>query len=138
MQGYFLYGPFVKHMKLPAILSQCISEYAVSNLSRNFTILLIIPIYEFVIYPLFRRYVLRILRRIGLGMVLALAGTVGLLLMDSLGHQQRGHCMLFSKDFHTGSTALDFTPGYLIPLIFLTSLGEIFIFVPSKRAIPLL
>ena len=122
-------------MKLPAILSQCISEYTVSNLTRNLTIVLIIPIYEFIVYPLFRRYVLRILRRIGLGMVLALAGTIGLLLMDSLGHQERGHCMLFTNDYHSSeNVALNFTPGYLIPLIFLTTLGEIFIFVPSKHS----
>ena len=122
-------------MKLPTILSRCFSEYAVSQLSAKFTIVLLIPVYEFVIYPFFRRYVLRILRRIGLGMAIALVGTIGMLVMDALGHnlqesEARGHCLLFRDDFdHPG---LDFTPGFLIPLIFIISLGEMLIFVPSK------
>lgn len=123
-------------MKVPQILKQCISEYAVSTLSSNFTILLIIPLYEFIVYPLLRRYVLRILRRIGLGMVLALAGTVGMLLMDTLGHYHSGvgQCMLFRYDFRDSSapSPLNFTPGFLIPLIFVSTLGEIFVFIPSK------
>ena len=142
MQGYFLYGPFVRHMKLPTILHHCISEFAVSSLTGYFTIVLVIPIYEFIVYPFFRRYVLRILRRIGLGMAMALAGTIGILLMDFLGHrygnnnEHNQHCMLFTTDFE-GKTpaALHFTPGYFIPLIFVISLGEIFIFVPSKLII---
>lgn len=136
MQGYVFYGPFVKHMKLPAILSQCISEYAVSLLSTNFAILLIVPIYEFVIYPFFRRYMLRIMRRIGVGMVLALVGTVGVLLMDIFGHRStnNGHCLLFKTDFKQHIFPLDFTPGYLIPLLFLVSLGEVLIYVSSERS----
>ena len=126
-------------MKLPLILHQCISEFAVSALSTNFTILLVIPIYEFVIYPFFRKYILRILRRIGLGMALALTGTTVLLLMDFFGHKSstNEHCLLFRTIFDDKMNAdnpspLDFTPGYLIPAIFIVSLGEMLTFIPSK------
>ena len=123
-------------MKLPHILETCISEYAVSGLTTNLTIILIIPIYEFVIYPFFRRYVLRILRRIGLGMALVLTGMIALLLMDLFGHMSsnNGHCLLFRTNFEDTDhrLPLDFTPGYLIPAIFIVSLGEMLTFIPSK------
>ena len=120
-------------MKVPQILKSCISEYTVSQLSARLTIVLVIPIYEFIIYPFLRRYVLRILRRIGLGMVIALAGTIGMLVIDLVGHGGvRGHCMLFKVNFAAYDPALNFTPGFLIPLIFFISLGEMLMFIPSK------
>lgn len=132
MQGYFIYSPFIKHMKLPDFFSKCISEFAISGLTPNATIVLAIPIYEFIIYPFFRRYILRILRRIGLGMILALAGTVGILLLDIFGHERGNkHCMFFNGNFD----AIPFKALSLMPLVFFISMGEFFIFVPSKSEI---
>ncbi len=146
LQGYSIYGLFIKHMRLPRIFSKCISEFAISNLTPNATIILVIPIYEFIIYPFFRRYIIRILRRIGLGMILALIGTVGILLMDIFGHRQSihivdgidtnivngsKHCMFFNVDFSSLSP-LPYKATTFMPIIFVISLGEFLISVPSK------
>ena len=149
MQGYSIYGVFIKHMRVPVIFSQCISEFAISNLTPNTTIILVIPIYEFIVYPFFRRYIVRILRRIGLGMILALIGTAGILLMDIFGHRESmhniivngtdanivyrsEHCMFFNVDFTSSLSPVYFKATSFMPIIFVMSLGEFLISVPSK------
>lgn len=125
----------MKHMRVPSIFKKCISEFAISNLTPNATIILVIPIYEFIIYPFFRRYIVRILRRIGLGMFLALIGTVGILLVDFFGHRATNHgsehCMLFNVDF-TSPSSIPYKATTFLPIVFVMSLGEFLIFVPSK------
>ena len=119
-------------MKLPTIFSKCLSEFSISHLTPNATIILVIPIYEFIVYPFFRRYILRILRRIGLGMILALIGTIGILLMDVFGHEHgNGHCMLFKLNFTT-APPITYKAITFLPLTFVISLGEFLIFIPSK------
>ena len=118
-------------MVLPIIFKKCISEFAISNLTPNATIILVIPIYEFIIYPFFRRYIIRILRRIGLGMVLALISTIGILLMDIFGHMHgNDQCMLFNVDFH--HPPISFKAITLLPFVFVVSLGEFLIFIPGE------
>ena len=62
-------------------------------------------------------------------MALALIGTIGILLMDLFGHKHGGdHCMLFKGHFDV----LPFKAVSFIPFIFVISLGEFLVFVPSK------
>ena len=67
-------------------------------------------------------------------MALALIGTIGILLMDLFGHNNKimpggnEYCMLFKGHFD----ALPFKAVSFIPFIFVISLGEFLVFVPSK------
>lgn len=67
-------------------------------------------------------------------MILALIGTVGILLMDIFGHMHRNHgneqCMLFTVNFDDPPIA--FKAITFLPFIFVISLGEFLIFIPSK------
>ena len=67
-------------------------------------------------------------------MILALIGTVGILLIDFFGHRDMGgsgHCMLFNVNFSLPSP-IPYKAIIFMPIIFVMSLGEFLIFVPSK------
>ena len=80
-------------------------------------------------------------------MILALIGTVGILLIDFFGHRASidtimngtdiniingsEHCMLFNVNFSLPSP-IPYKATTFLPIVFVVSLGEFFIFVPSK------
>jgi hypothetical protein len=80
-------------------------------------------------------------------MILALIGTVGILLMDLFGHRQSihivdgidvhivngsEHCMFFNMDFSQSDSPLPYKATTFMPIVFVISLGEFLISVPSK------
>ena len=80
-------------------------------------------------------------------MILALIGTIGILLIDSFGHRASmnivngtdisivngsEHCMLFNVNFSAPSP-IKYEAITIMPIIFVISLGEFLIFIPSKQ-----
>lgn len=127
---------FVDHMhqvKIPT-LSPCTARHMITELMYPLVITLVIPFYELVIYPLFRNYVPRMMKRIAIGMVLMALALVGLLVLDSVGHAQNGGavCMLYHT--HGNSTPLvsiGIRMVYMIPFIILMAFGELLTFIPG-------
>ncbi len=117
---------------------ECSYEYIIINLVSALTFTIVIPIHEFLIYPFFRKYIPRMTVRIGLGLIIVLIGLSLLLTIDAMGHSQLtidavGHS---HSDMYNASTcvfyessvdALDINYTYLIPIIILTSIGELLI-----------
>ena len=67
------------------------------------TAVLLIPAYQFILYPLFHRYIPSMLKRIGAGLFLCFMSTVMTLTLDTVGHlhNNTSHCMFNTSSTHT-------------------------------------
>ena len=99
------------------------------------TFALCIPIFELIIYPLFRNYVPKMTVRIGLGMLLMMIGHLSLFAVDYIGHDQASARYNGTCFFLKGSRDLEFNPYYLVPIIAGMSIGELLIFVSALEFI---
>ena len=91
------------------------------------TFTICIPIFEFIVNPLFRNFIPKMTLRIGLGMLLTLIGHSSLFIVDYMAHQYKDndyHVCLF---FNGGN--LEFSPYYLVPVIAIMSIGELLMFI---------
>ena len=105
-------GSFVKHLNVSAIhvkqtlsiplqISYCLLDY---RYSVFFAVTVIfIPIYQFLIYPFFYKYVPSILKRIGVGLFITTTGMIGYLIIDTIGHLRNPNigCMFNSSTEET-------------------------------------
>ena len=73
------------------------------KLIKYITILLLIPAYHFILYPVFYNYIPSMMKRAGAGLFLCLVSTLINLTLDTVGHPYRNttYCML---DTNTGSS----------------------------------
>ncbi len=57
----------------------------------------LVIIYEFIVYPLFSRFTLRMFKRMGLGILVALSGVLVLLVQNCVAHSQYPYatCMFY-------------------------------------------
>ena len=119
-------------MKKQRVDISCSDKYVITNMVSMMTLTICIPVFEFFIYPLFRNYIPRITRRIGLGMLVMLIGHCCLFAIDFTAHQLQyrtnnvlgyGGCLFYSNG------RLDFSPFYLVPIIVIMSIGELLVFI---------
>ena len=112
-------------MKKQRVDIACSDKYVVTNVVSMMTFTICIPVFEFFIYPLFRNYIPRIIRRIGLGMLVMLIGHGCLFAIDFTAHQlDHSGCLFFYSHSH-----VDFSPFYLVPIIIIMSIGELLVFI---------
>ena len=117
--------------------SYCSSKYVITELVSVATFTLSIPIFEFLIYPFFRKYIPRMTVRIGIGMVVMMLGFIALLVVDAVGHSETGHssiCM-FYQDNHTIEHSIKARPFLLVFVIVIISIGEMFVFISTLEYI---
>ena len=75
----------------------------------------LIPLHEFVIYPLFQKYIPSMLKRIWIGAALVVACCCSILLIDAIGHRVYSDVDCFRSD---SFTSLNLSPYVVIPSVF--------------------
>ena len=136
MQVIYTYRSFVDHMHQTEIpsLPSCTARHMISELIYPLVVTLAIPFYEFVVYPLFRNYVPRMMKRIAMGMIIMAVALLGLLVLDSVGHARTGGavCVLYVTHNDQARLApIEIGMVYLIPIIVLMTFGELLTFIPG-------
>ena len=99
-----------------------------TNFVSIMTFTICIPIFEFIVNPLFRNFIPKMTRRIGLGMMLTLIGHLSLFIADYMAHQHNGDNHYQICLFFKGGN-LEFSPYYLVPIIATMSIGELLMFI---------
>ena len=103
--------------------------------THNLVILVAVPLYEFVICPLFRNYIPTSLKKIGIGIVLDIAAVVCVLALDLYVHEGRDHtpkdyCIL--SEMNTTNPNSTLSAAVIVLPITLDTLSELIVFVSSK------
>jgi len=102
----------------------------VNQAANPLVIAVSIPLYEFTIFPLFHKYVLPMLKRIGMGMIVALLGILCISIMDIIGHAQSYAGCMFYKSPTEVKISLD--SRWLVLPVCLEAFGEMLVVIPSK------
>ena len=93
-------------------------------------IIVSIPLYELALFPVFHKYVLPMLKRIGVGMTVTLFGILCISTMDIVGHVQTysAGCMFYEG--HSDRISQD--SRWLVFPVCLEAFGEMLVVIPSK------
>ena len=132
LQGTYNYAIFFQHMKHVGLA--CSDKYIYTNMVYTMTYTICIPVFEFLIYPIFRRYVPRINVRIGLGMAVMLLGHCLMLSTDVCAHwntKVKGNLNITTCMFYNVSTHVNLEPYYLFPAIIIVTIGELLVFIAA-------
>lgn len=103
----------------------------VTSFVNAITITFCIPIFEFLIYPLFRKYIPRMVIRIGLGMFVMLLGYTILLGINVAGHDLTDStagadsCMFYTESHYN----INVSTNFLIPIIAIVTIGEMLFYI---------
>lgn len=118
----------------------CRVQFKLADGINAFVLLAFIPLLDLIVMPLLQNCSPSILKRLGLGTMLALASLLALCLMEGVGSHHAGRegvkevCM-FDAD-GVGEEQLKINIYWtLLPVITVT-LAEVFIYIPSKRSGP--
>ena len=138
---------FTDHLKDHAITSSCtVGDILLSQLN-TIPIAICIPIYEFVIYPLFYKYNPTILQRIGMGMTVAIASAVCFLAYDIRGHLQQDavynngtvygnttelHCFLVQSSADPDKAHLGLPTGLIALPYSLSAIAEMLVLIAGE------
>ena len=113
----------------------CSDKYIYTNMVYTMTYTICIPVFEFFIYPIFRRYVPRINVRIGLGMAVMLFGYCLMLTTDVYAHWKteviRGSFNDKTCIFYNVHTPVNLSPYFLFPVIIIVTIGELLLFIAA-------
>ena len=127
LQAGSTYGIFTNHAH--SLYHACHIHKIVNQAANPLVIAVSIPLYEFTIYPLFHKYVLPMLKRIGVGMTVALLGILCISIMDIIGQAQNtAGCMFYGRP--TEKISLD--SRWLVLPVCLEAFGEMLVVIPSK------
>lgn len=127
LQAGSTYGVFTNHAH--SLYHACHIHKIVNQAANPLVIAVSIPLYEFTIFPLFHKYVLPMLKRIGVGMTVALLGILCISIMDIIGHaQNNAGCMFYGRP--TEKISLD--SRWLVLPVCLEAFGEMLVVIPSK------
>ena len=108
----------------------CSDEYIATNMVYITVFATCIPLYEFIIHPLFRKYICRITVKIGIGMVTMLVGYSCLLAIEVSGQVTDNSTELICI-FEKGGHHLNLSPFLVVPSIVVITIGELFTFIGS-------
>ena len=123
---------FLDHMKPTVRGEACSNDVVISSLVNPLTFTFLIPLYEFLIYPCFGKYVPAMMRRIGVGMVIAVLLFCGLLVLDAVGHAHMEDGSPESCLFFSDAGRIPIIASVLIPFIVVLSVAEFLIMLPSE------
>ena len=130
------YQLFADHTNPPhSGVHLCSGQTLIANAVNPLTFALLIPLYEFIIFPFFYRLILAMLRRIGWGMIVYFLGIIILMLLDIIGHRQdsTAECLFYKSLNHTApDLMLNLDTRLLILPIAMMSFGEFLVFIPGK------
>ena len=82
----------------------------------QFLVVLLIPVYQFIVYPLLHKHIPSLLKRIGAGLVLGIVGSLLDLTLDTVGHINSNNTQCMFDTPHPGSANTLSIPLYW-PLI---------------------
>lgn len=103
--------------------------------NHNLVILVAIPLYEFVICPLFRNYIPTLLKKIGIGILVDLAAVACALSIDIFLHEgpdntAKDDCIILSVNTTNPNSTV---PSAVIAIpVTLNTISELIVFVSSK------
>eukprot|EP00731_Ephydatia_muelleri_P029980 Em0021g503a len=102
--------------------------------THNLVILVAVPLYEFVICPLFRNYIPTSLKKIGIGIVLDIAAVVCVLALDLYVHEgpdhtHKDHCIL--SEMNTTNPNSTLSSAVIVLPITLDTLSGLIVFVST-------
>ena len=119
----------VNHMARPYGLDLCSVQDLIASLANPISLVVIIPVYEFIVYPFFRKYVLPMLKRIGWGTVVCIIAMSLFFVLDVVGHQQyhSAGCMFYQNEEN-----LELGSAYTVIPIVAMSFGEFLVFITGK------
>lgn len=129
--GPYTYAMFLDHMKPTVRGEACSNDVVISSLVNPLTFTFLIPLYEFLIYPCFGKYVPAMMRRIGVGMVMAVLLFCGLLVLDAVGHAHMEDGSPESCLFFSDAGRIPIIASVLIPFIVVLSVAEFLIMLPT-------
>ena len=132
-QGVYNYSTIFEHMNSGGL--RCYDKYIVTNVVSAITYTICIPVFEFLIYPIFRKCIPRINKRIGLGMAVMLIGHSLLLVIDVYSHDHKNISGNNSCMFNDISTHVNLSPYYLVPVIVIVTIGELFTLIATYEFI---
>ena len=94
---------------------------------------ILVPIYQFLIYPLFYKYIPSMLKRIGLGLVFALLTTLSYALIVLVGHVEKNsnNCVTLNEDEYNTTYQLPVDYHWVMIPQILTGITYFFIFITS-------
>ena len=100
-------------------------------------ILICLPFYEFLIYPLFQKYIPNTLKRIGAGMVVVILSVASLLALDAYGHAHEstaGYQNNTVECFLINATAgeIGVNSGLITIPYVLTAVAEMLVYISGK------
>ena len=114
----------------------CQVQFKLADGINAFILLTFIPLLDLVIMPLLQNCSPSILKRLGLGTMLALASLLALCLMEGVGSHHAGRegkevCMFDVDSVEEEQLKINIY-WILLPIVTVT-LAEVFIYIPSKR-----
>ena len=97
------------------------------------TITILVPTYQFLIYPFFYKYIPSMLKRIGMGLVLALLTTFSYALIVLVGHMEKNsnNCVTLNENEYNKSYQLPVDYHWVMIPQILTGIAYFFIFITS-------
>lgn len=138
---------FTDHLKDHDITSSCtLGDILLSQLN-TVPIVVCIPIYEFVVYPLFYKYTPTMLQRIGMGMIVAIASAVCFLAYDIQGHMLQNsvydngtvygnttelHCFLVQSSSDPDKAHLGLPSGLIALPYSLSAIAEMLVLIAGE------
>ena len=102
--------------------------------TQDLLILFGIPVYEFVIYPIFQNYIPTTLKKIGFGIVVNIASVASALALDLYVHEGRYHppndqCIFLEQN--TTDRNVKISSAYVIIPATLENIAELIVFIAS-------
>ena len=111
---------------LPA--DRCPLTYFVLNVANPLIFAVVLPLHELVVYPVFHKYILSMMRRAVVGYVLGVAAVIGATVVASVS--SRSFCSFFTEqgEFSGLHEWMVFVP------ILVSTFSEMLIFIPGKSS----
>ena len=116
----YLIGPHLR-------AQQCHLSYFVVNISNPLVIVLALPVYELVIYPLFHKHILPMMHRVGIGYFLGLIAVMVSMVFSFIGRDSKHTCVFF-----TSEDIINLREWMVLLPILVASFAEMLVYIPSK------
>ena len=112
------------------VIWQCLQS---DSLLPYITITILVPTYQFLIYPFFYKYIPSMLKRIGMGLVFALLTTLSYALIVLVGHVKKNsnNCVTLNEDEYNTTYQLPVDYHWVMIPQILTGITYFFIFITS-------
>lgn len=138
MQAESTYSLFGTHTQSTRTISShvynCQLQSFITLAVPPLVVAILVVIYEFIVYPLFSRYTLRMVKRMALGIAICLIGVLVLLILNGVAHLQYSYatCMFYSV-LPNWDQRYHISGAWLVLPIVLMGIGEFFLFITGAQ-----